>query len=63
MCIKKEKKQHMQRQVKKKNTHHHIYENKVKCILINGHKTNVKEAVTKKKEKKIHVNLTTSLKI
>ena len=48
---------------KKKNIHHHIYENKVQCISINGHKTSVQEAVTKKKEKKIHVNLTTSLKI
>ena len=32
-------------------------------MSINGHKTSVQEAITKKKEKKIHVNLTTSLKI
>ena len=30
-------------------------------VIINGHKTGVQEAVTKKKEK-IHVNLITSLK-
>ena len=46
-----------------KKLHHHIYEKKVQYMSINGHKTSVQEAITKKKEKKIHVNLTTSLKI
>ena len=51
--MKREKKQHMQRQVKK-NIHHYIYENKVQCMPINGLKTGVQEAnVTKKKEKYI----------
>ena len=32
-------------------------------MSINGHKTNIREAnVTEKKEKKIHINLITSLK-
>ena len=32
-------------------------------MSINGHKTSVQEAITKNKENKIYVNLTTSLKI
>ena len=41
----------MQRQVKK-NVHHHIYENKgTMYVIINGHKTDVQKAITKKKEK------------
>ena len=33
---------------------HYIYENKVQCMSINGHKTGVQEAnLTKKKEKYI----------
>ena len=55
MCIKRKKKQHMERQMNN-NIHHHIYkrEIKVQCILsINGHKTGVqKDNVSKKKEKK-----------
>ena len=56
MCIKKEKKQHMERQVKN-NIHHiyiYIYENKYNvCHKINGHKTCVQEDnVIKEKEKK-----------
>ena len=35
----------------KKNIHHHIYENRVQCMSINGHKTGIQEAITKKKEK------------
>ena len=42
---------------KEKNIHHHIYENKLKCMSINGHITSVQEAITKKKEKKIHVKI------
>ena len=54
MCIKREKKQHMERYVNN-NTHHHIYmriDYNV-CYQKNGHKTSVqKDRVTIKKEKK-----------
>ena len=46
-----------------KHTSSYIYENKVQCMSINGHKTSIQEANVKRKKRKIHVNLTTSLKI
>ena len=35
-----------------KNTHHHIYENKVQCISINGHKTSIQKANVKGERRK-----------
>ena len=46
-----------------KHTSSYIYENNVQCMLINGHKTSIHEANVKRKKRKVHVNLTTSLKI
>ena len=34
-----------------KNIHHHIYDNKVQCMLINGNKTSIQEAIVKKEKK------------
>ena len=34
-----------------KNIHHHIYENIVQCMSINGRKIGVQDAITKKKKK------------
>ena len=56
MCIKREKKQHMERQVN--NIHQYIYINQI-CIqcMSNNHKTNVQEIMyLKQKEKKRYKN-------
>ena len=44
-------------------TSSYIYENKVQCMSINGHKTSTHEANVKRNRRKVHKNLTTSLKI
>ena len=44
-------------------TSSYLYENKVQCMSINGHKTSINKANVKRKKRKVHGNLTTSLKI